>query len=90
MHIYYVSLIKLDLQFYFWDFDILNYEIFYNCISNSVVSLFIVEQALYYLWFILALKLNSKNKFIIVKLTMWMLCIMDGQIVCFYSLLANR
>ena len=30
LRIYYVSLIKLALQFYSWNFDILTYEIFIN------------------------------------------------------------
>ena len=41
--------------------------------------------------FILAVVLNSKNKFIVVKLTVWMWCgvaIMNGQIV-YRRLLAN-
>ena len=77
--IYYISLIKLVLWFYSWDFDILNYEIFINEFyivkefQHSVVSSFIDSEAglVLSIWFVLAAVLNSKNNFTIAKLTIW-------------------
>ena len=88
MHILCIALRynKLALRFYFWDFVILNYEIFVNEFQYSVVSLFIGSGAglVLSIWFFLAIVLNSKNNFIIVKLTVWVwrgVAIMSGQII---------
>ena len=53
-----------------------------------------MEWVLYYLaiWFVLAVVLNSENKFIVAKLTVWVWCgvaTMNGQIV-YRRLLTNR
>ena len=47
-----------------------------NSVVHEFVSKWIVEWALYYLWFVLAL-VNSKNKFVIAKLMMRVWCIMN-------------
>ena len=68
--IYYISLIKLRLRFYPYDFDILNDKIFItnsklhrNSSADSVMSSFIDSRAglVLSIWFVLVLVLNSKN-----------------------------
>ena len=58
--------------------------------SSDLTSLFIDSRAGFVLsiWFVLAMVLNSKNKFIDAKLTVWVWCgvaIMNGQIVYVFT-----
>ena len=60
----------------------MNYKIF---ITNSVVSSFIDGGAdLALSLFALALVLNSENKLMIAKLTMWVLCISNERTNCLH------
>ena len=91
------SLIKLVLQFYSWDFDILNYETLINEFQTVKEFQYSVASSLIdsgvglvlSIWFILAVVLNSENNFIIAKLTVWVSCGVasynDGQIVCMFT-----
>ena len=89
-------LLKLALQFYSWNIDILNYKILspirIPIFSSELASSFIDSGVgpVLSVWFVLAVVLNSENKFIVPKLTVWVWCgvaIMNGVYRC---LLTNR
>ena len=62
---------KTSASVKFLEFHILNYEIFINKFQYSVVTSFIVSGVglVLFIWFVIAVVLNSENNFLIAKLT---------------------